>query len=40
MAEKGIQKLLTPDPQEDTRQDFNLVNELLELEAQNVIYTT
>lgn len=40
MAKKGIQKLLTPDPEEDSRQDFNLVNELLELEAQNSIYTT
>jgi len=40
MAEKGIQKLLTPDPEEPSRQDFSLVNELLELEAQNSIYTT
>ena len=40
MAEKGIQKLLTPDFEEPSRQDFSLVNELLELEAQNSIYTT
>jgi len=40
MAEKGIQKLLTPDLEEPSRQDFSLVNELLELEAQNAFYTT
>jgi len=40
MAEDGIQKLLTPDFEEPSRRDFSLVNELLELEAQNSIYTT
>jgi hypothetical protein len=40
MAEKGNQKLLTPDLDEPSIQDFSLVNELLELEAQNLIYIT
>jgi len=40
LAEKGIQMLLTPDLEEFSKQDFSLVNELLELEAQNSIYTT
>jgi len=40
MAENGIQKLLTPYFEEPSRRDFSLVNELLELEAQNSIYTT
>ena len=40
MAENGIQKLLTPDFEEPSRRDFSLVNELLELEAQNSIVTT
>lgn len=40
MAEKGFQRLLTPDSEEQSRQDFSLVNALLDLEAQNAIYTT
>jgi len=40
MAEDGIQKLLKPEFEEPSGRDFNLVNELLELEAQNSIYTT
>ncbi|MEA3327074.1 MAG: hypothetical protein U9R53_07160 [Chloroflexota bacterium] len=40
MAENGIQKLLTPYFEEPSRRDLSFVNELLELEAQNSIYTT
>jgi len=40
MAEKGIQKLLNPEFEEHSEHSFKLVDELLELEAQNVIYTT
>jgi len=40
MAEDGIQKLLKPEFEEPSGRDFNLVNELLDLEAQNSIYTT
>ncbi len=40
MAREGIQKLLNPELEEPSEQRFELVNELLELEAQNAIYTT
>jgi len=40
MAQEGINKLLNPELAEPSEQSFNLVDELLELEAQHVIYTT
>jgi transposase-like protein len=40
MAREGIQKLLNPELEEPSEQGLTLVDELLELEAQNAIYTT
>ncbi len=40
MAQDGINKLLNPEFEEHSEHSFKLVDELLELEAQNVIYTT
>jgi hypothetical protein len=40
MAQEGIQKLLNPELEEPSEQRFQFVDELLELEAQNSIYTT
>jgi len=40
MAQEGIEKLLKPEHEESSEQDFDFVGELLELEAQNSIYTT
>jgi hypothetical protein len=40
MALEGIRKLLTFELKEPSEQSFKLVDELLELEAQNAIYTT
>jgi transposase-like protein len=39
MAQDGINKLLNPEFEEHSEHSFKLVDELLELEAQNVIYT-
>lgn len=40
MAQDGMNKLLKPDLEVPSGQSFELVDELLELEAQNAIYTT
>jgi hypothetical protein len=40
MAQEGIQKLLKPELEEASEQRFELVDELLALEAQNAIYTS
>jgi len=40
MAQEGMNKLLNPELEEPSEQKFELVDELLELEAQNTIYTT
>lgn len=40
MAKEGIDELLNPELEEPSEQSFELVDELLELEAQNAIYTT
>jgi hypothetical protein len=40
MAQEGMNKLLNPELEEPSKQSFELVDELLELEAQNAIYTT
>ena len=40
MAQEGMKKLLNSELEEPSRQSFELVDELLELEAQNAIYTT
>jgi len=40
MAKKGMNKLLCSECEEPSEQRFELVDDLLELEAQNVIYTT
>jgi hypothetical protein len=40
MAQEGMNKLLNPKLENPSEQSFELVDELLELEAQNLIYTT
>jgi transposase-like protein len=40
MAQEGMNKLLNPILEDPSEQSFELVDELLELEAQNAIYTT
>lgn len=40
MAQESMNKLLNPELEEPSEQSFELVDELLELEAQNAIYTT
>ncbi len=40
MAQEGMSKLLNPELAEPSEKSFNLVDELLKLEVQNVIYTT
>ena len=39
MAKEGIDKLLHPELEEPSEQSLELVDDLLELEAQNAIYT-
>jgi len=39
VAEKRIQKLLTSDLEESSRQDFSLVNELLESWKHKILFT-
>jgi len=40
MAQESMNKLLNPELEEPSEQSFELVDELLELEAQNAAYTT
>jgi len=40
MAKDGIQKLLNPEMEKDSNTKFILEEELINLEAQNSIYTT
>jgi len=40
MAQESMNKLLNPMLEETSEQRFELSDELLELEAQNAIYTT
>jgi hypothetical protein len=40
MAQEGMNKLLNPMLEDPSEHSFELVDELLELEAQNAIYTT
>ena len=39
MAQESMNKLLNPELEEPSKQSFDLVDKLLELEAQNAIYT-